>query len=277
MVTPSRAAVLALLCAADLLVMLDGMVVTVALPAIERDLGTAQADLQRVGTAYTLSLGAFLLVGGRAGDLYGRRRAPVAGLVIFALASLAAGLASATGSLLAARAVQGLGAALAVPAALALLTAAFRQQREREQALGTLSATLAGGMVAGLVLGGVLTASLGWPWCFFLVVPFGLAAAALAPAVLEESRDEQAPRPDLPGAALCAAGCGMLVFGIVRIERTASPPRPSSSPRCCSSPGSWPSSGAPPLPMSAAGCSSCATGRWAPTSRSSRTPAASPA
>ena len=105
-------------------------------------------------TASTLSLGAFLLVGGRAGDLYGRRRALVAG-----------------------------------------------------------------GMVAGLVLGGVLTASLGWPWCFFLVVPFGLAAAALAPAVLEESRDEQAPRPDLPGAALCAAGCGMLVFGLVRIER----------------------------------------------------------
>ncbi len=82
-----------------------------------------------------------------------------------------------------------------------------------------LSATLSGGMVAGLVLGGVLTASLGWPWCFFLVVPFGLAAAALAPSVLEESRDEQAPRPDLPGAALCAAGCGMLVFALVRIER----------------------------------------------------------
>jgi MFS family permease len=154
-------------------------------------------------------------VGGRAGDLC----ALVAGLVVFALASLAAGLARATGPLLAARAIQGLGAALAVPAALALLTAAFRQQREREQALGTLSATLAAGMVAGLVLGGVLTASLGWPWCFFLVVPFGLAAAALAPAVLEESRDEQAPRPDVLGAALCAAGCGMLVFGLVRIER----------------------------------------------------------
>jgi predicted MFS family arabinose efflux permease len=205
MVTRSRAAVLALLCAADLLVMLDGMVVTVALPAIERELGTARADLQWVVTAYTLPLGAFLLVGGRAGDLYGRRRALVAGLVTFALASLAAGLARATGPLLAARAVQGIGAALAVPAALALLTAAFRQQREREQALGTLSATLAVGMVAGLVLGGVLTAWLGWPWCFFLVVPFGLAAAALAPAVLEESRGEDAPRPDVPGAARRAA------------------------------------------------------------------------
>jgi MFS family permease len=136
MVTPSRVAVLALLCAADLLVMLDGMVVTVALPAIERELGTARADLQWVVTAYTLSLGAFLLVGGRAGDLYGRRRALVAGLVVFALASLAAGLARATGPLLAARAVQGLGAALAVPAALALLTAAFRQQRSASRRSG---------------------------------------------------------------------------------------------------------------------------------------------
>jgi EmrB/QacA subfamily drug resistance transporter len=218
---PSRAAVLALLCAADLLVMLDGMVVTVALPAIERDLGTDHADLQWIVTTYTLTLGAFLLVGGRAGDLYGRRRTLVAGLVVFALASLAAGLAGSTGMLLAARAVQGLGAALAVPAALALLAAAYRQQRERERALGILSATLDAGMVAGLVLGGVLTASLGWPWCFFVVVPFGLAAAALAPAVLEESRDAGAPRLDLPGAALCASGCGLLVFGIARLERAA--------------------------------------------------------
>jgi EmrB/QacA subfamily drug resistance transporter len=215
----TRTAVLALLCAADLLVMLDGMVVTVALPAIERDLGTAHADLQWVVTAYTLSLGSFLLVGGRAGDLYGRRRALVVGLSVFALASLAAGLATSTAALLVARAVQGFGAALAVPAALALLTAAFRQGRERERAVGLLSAVLDVGMVAGLVLGGVLTASLGWPWCFFIVVPFGLAAAALAPAVLEESRDEHAPPLDVPGAVLCAAGCGLLIFGLVRLER----------------------------------------------------------
>jgi EmrB/QacA subfamily drug resistance transporter len=221
MTSPTRAAALALLCAADLLVMLDGMVVTVALPAIERDLGTAHADLQWIVTAYTLSLGSFLLVGGRAGDLYGRRRALVAGLVVFAVASLAAGLAPSTGPLLAARAVQGLGAALAVPAALALLSAAYRSQRERERAVGLMSAVLDAGMVAGLVLGGLLTATLGWPWCFFIVVPFGLAAAALAPAVLEESRDDAAPRLDVPGAALCAAGCGLLVYGLVRFERDA--------------------------------------------------------
>ena len=130
----------------------------------------------------------------------------VIGMTVFALASLAAGLAPSTAALLAARAVQGIGAALAIPAALALLTARYRQERERERALGILSATLDVGMVAGLVIGGLLTASLGWPWCFFVVVPVGLAAAALAPLALEESSDEAAPPPDLPGAVLAATG-----------------------------------------------------------------------
>jgi EmrB/QacA subfamily drug resistance transporter len=174
--------------------------------------------LQWVVTAYTLSLGAFMLLGGRAGDLYGRRRMLVAGLTVFALASLGAGLAPATGPLLAARAAQGIGAALAIPAALALLSARFQPGRERERALGLLSATLDVGMVAGLVLGGVLTASLGWPWCFFIVVPLGVAAAALAPVALDESSDEDAPRLDLPGAVLAAGGCGLLVLGLVRVE-----------------------------------------------------------
>ena len=194
------------------------MVVTVALPAIQHDLGTDGAALQWVVTAYTLSLGAFLLVGGRAGDLYGRRRMLVAGMVLFALASLAAGLVPGTGALLAARAVQGIGAAFAIPAALALLSARYERERDRERALGVLSATLDVGMVAGLVIGGALTASLGWPWCFFLVVPVGLGAAALAPLALEESRAGDAPRLDLPGAGLAAAGCGLLVYGFVRLE-----------------------------------------------------------
>jgi EmrB/QacA subfamily drug resistance transporter len=199
-------------------VALDGMVVTVALPAIQHDLGTGRAELQWVVTAYTLSLGAFLLIGGRAGDLYGRRRMLMTGLTLFAVASLGAGLAPSTGALLAARAVQGIGAALAIPAAMALLSARYRQERERERALGLLSATLDVGMVTGLVLGGALTASLGWPWCFFIVVPLGLAAAAFAPFALEESSDDEAPRLDVPGAVLAAAGCGLLVFGFVRIE-----------------------------------------------------------
>ena len=211
--------VLVLLCAADVLVTLDGTVVTVALPAIEGDLGTSQADLQWVVTAYTLALGAFLLVGGRAGDLFGRRRMLIVGLIVFALASGAAGLAHTTGLLLSARAVQGLGAALAVPAALALLTTVYRQERERQRALGYMSAAMDLGMVAGLVLGGVITASIGWPWCFFLVVPIGLAAAALTPSALVESRDHTAPRLDLPGAALAAAGFGGLAFGISRIDQ----------------------------------------------------------
>jgi EmrB/QacA subfamily drug resistance transporter len=199
-------------------VALDGMVVTVALPAIQHDLGTGRAELQWVVTAYTLSLGAFMLIGGRAGDLYGRRRMLMTGLTLFAVASLGAGLAPSTGALLAARAVQGIGAALAIPAAMALLSARYRQERERERALGLLSATLDVGMVTGLVLGGALTASLGWPWCFFIVVPLGLAAAAFAPFALEESSDDEAPRLDVPGAVLAAAGCGLLVFGFVRIE-----------------------------------------------------------
>ncbi|TCC52154.1 MFS transporter [Kribbella pittospori] len=151
---PWHPTALVLLCAADLLVMLDGTVVTVALPAIERDLGTSRADLQWVVTAYTLTLGAFMLVGGRVGDLYGRRRALVVGLVVFGAASGMAGLARDTGLLLAMRAVQGLGAGLAVPAALALLAATYREERERQRALGYLSATLDVGMVAGLVVGG---------------------------------------------------------------------------------------------------------------------------
>jgi EmrB/QacA subfamily drug resistance transporter len=212
---------LALLFTADVLVTLDGTVVTVALPAIERALGTSHADLQWVVTAYTLTLGAFLLVGGRAGDLYGRRRAMIAGLILFALASGVAGFARDTGWLLSARALQGLGAAVAIPAALALLMATYREERRRQHALGLLSATMDVGMVAGLVLGGVLTATVGWPWCFFIVVPIGLAAAALAPATLLESRDDDAPGLDLVGAVLAATGFGGLAFGIAQIQHAA--------------------------------------------------------
>jgi EmrB/QacA subfamily drug resistance transporter len=209
---------LALLCAADVLVTLDGTVVTVALPAIQRDLGTSHGDLQWVVTAYTLTLGAFLLVGGRAGDLYGRRRMLIAGLIVFTLGSGAAGFARSTQVLLTARSVQGLGAALAIPAALALLMATYREERRRQRVLGLLTATMDVGMVAGLVLGGILTATLGWPWCFFLVVPIGLSAAALAPSAVRESRDDSAPSLDLLGAVLAAAGFGAMAFGIAQLE-----------------------------------------------------------
>lgn len=142
----------------------------------------------------------------------------VIGLVVFTAGSGLAGLAHTTELLLAARAVQGLGAALATPAALALLTTVYRQERERQRALGLLSATMDVAMVAGLILGGVLTATVGWPWCFFLVVPVGVVAAALAPPTLPESRDESAPRLDLPGAVLAATGFAMIAFGIARTD-----------------------------------------------------------
>jgi EmrB/QacA subfamily drug resistance transporter len=218
-VTDRQRVALAVLCAADVLVMIDGMVVAVALPAIRRDLGFSAAGLQWVVTAYTLALGSFLLVGGRAADLYGRRRTLVAGLLVFSAGSLAAGLAPEAAALLAARAVQGVGAALAVPAALALVAATFREGAERDRAIGLMAVMIDVGMVAGLVLGGVVTALLGWPWVFYLVVGPGLAAAALVPRALEESRDESAPRRlDVPGAALVAGGCGLLVLAVVQTE-----------------------------------------------------------
>jgi EmrB/QacA subfamily drug resistance transporter len=214
-----RRLALAALCAADMLVMLDGMVVAIALPAIQRDLGFSPAALQWVVTAYTVALGSFLLVGGRAADLFGRRRVLVAGMLAFSAGSLAAGLADTPAVLLTARAVQGLGAAAALPAALALLAATFRTGPERHRALGTMSATIDAGMVVGLIAGGVVTAALGWEWVFFLAVPAGLAAAALVPIALPESRDEEAPRRlDVPGSALVAAGCALLVLGFVQTE-----------------------------------------------------------
>lgn len=215
---PKLGRVLWTICAADLLVTLDGTVVTVALPAIQHDFQVAVADLQWVVTAYTMTLGAFLLIGGRAADRFGRRRVLVAGLVVFVTASAAAGLAPNSAVLFAMRALQGLGAALAVPAALAILTAVYRRERERQVALGYLSATMDVSMVAGLVLGGVLTATLGWPWCFFLVVPVGLTAAVLAPAVLPESRDDNASALDVRGCALAATSLGTLGLGIAQIE-----------------------------------------------------------
>jgi EmrB/QacA subfamily drug resistance transporter len=210
---------LVVLCAADVLVTLDGTVVTVALPAIGADLGFSRTSLQWVVTAYTLTLGSFLLVGGRIGDLYGRRRVLVAGLLVFTVASGIAGFSRDGALLLSARALQGLGAALAIPAALALLSSTYRQEHQRQRALGILSALMDIGMVAGLTLGGILTATVGWPWCFFVVVPVGIAAALLAPASVPESRDDEAPRLDLRGALLAASGFALLALGITQLEQ----------------------------------------------------------
>lgn len=211
---------LAVLFAAEFLVMLDGMVVSVALPAIQRDLAISTSNLQWVVTAYTVSLGAFLLVGGRAADRVGRRRMLTTGLALFAAASLAAAVARAPWLLLSARALAGLGAALALPAALGLLTASIPEGRRRDRALGYMSATIDVAMVTGAVLGGVITFALGWPWIFFLV---GLAAAvalALTQVVIEDVPGEhRTQRLDVLGSALLATGIGVLILSLTNAEQ----------------------------------------------------------
>ena len=184
---------LALLALAQFVVVLDASIVNVALPSIGRDLEFAQEDLSWVVNAYTLVFGGFLLLGGRMADLIGRRRMFIAGLVVFALASLAGGLATTPGMLIAARAVQGLGAALLSPAALSLVTVMFTEGAERNKAMGVWGAVAGSGGAAGVLLGGVLTEYAGWEWVLFVNVPIGLAAAAFAPRLLPESRDHGHP------------------------------------------------------------------------------------
>src|ERR687889_167082 len=185
---------LALLALAQFVVVLDAAIVNVALPSIGSDLNFSQDNLSWVVNAYTLFFGGFLLLGGRLADRLGRRRLFIAGMVLFALASLAGGLAQSDLWLIIARSVQGLGAALVSPAALSIVTTTFTEGAERNKALGVWGAVAGSGGAAGVLLGGVLTDALSWEWVLFVNVPIGIAAAALAPAVLAESRDERAHR-----------------------------------------------------------------------------------
>jgi MFS family permease len=214
-----RMLALGVLCSAHFLLGLDGVVVTVALPSIQHDIGLAGADAQWAITAYTLPFGGLLLLGGRLGDLLGRRRMLVVGLMVFAAASLLVGLSRSAAPFLASRAAQGVGAALAAPAALAVLTATFRA-RSRDLALGLLGASTDLAFVVGAVAGGVVTAALGWPWCFFLVVPLAAAGVVLVPRAVGESRDTTRPRQlDVAGALTATSGLVLLVLGFVDIER----------------------------------------------------------
>jgi MFS family permease len=209
---------LIVLSAADVLVALDGTVVSVALPSIQRGLGFSTTGLQWVVTAYTVTLGSFLLLGGRIADAAGPRRTLVAGLAVFTAGSLLAGLAGAPAALVGARAVAGFGAALAIPAALALIAAGTREGGERTRALGIVSAGIDVGMVLGAVLGGVVTAALGWRWAFLVAVPLGATAAALAPRVLDEGRVERPARIDPLGAAVVAGGVGLLILALTEAK-----------------------------------------------------------
>src|SRR3954453_20652812 len=172
---------LALLCVAQFVVVLDASIVNVALPTIGRELHFSESSLPWVVNAYVLTFGGFLLLGGRMADLLGRRRVFIAGLIVFALASLVGGLAQSEAWLIAARAVQGLGAAILSPAALSIVTNTFTEGAERNRALGVWGAVAGSGRAPGGLLGGVLTASLGWEWVFFVTTPIGIAAALLAP------------------------------------------------------------------------------------------------
>src|SRR6058998_1512817 len=207
---------LALLSAVQFMVVLDVAIVNVALPSIKVDLGFSQENLQWVISAYALFFGGFLLLGGRAADLLGRRRLFLAGLILFTLSSLLAGLAWSEGSLIAARSFQGLGAAIISPAALSILSTTFREGRERNIALGVWGAVGGFGAAAGVLLGGVLTDALSWAWIFFVNVPVGLAGLALAPLLLTESRDARVKTFDLPGAALVTGGLVTLVYAITQ-------------------------------------------------------------
>ncbi len=207
---------LALLCVAQFVVVLDASITNVALPTIGESLGISQDNLSWVVNAYVLTFGGFLLLGGRLADLLGRRRVFIAGLILFALASLAGGFAESETALIIARAVQGLGAAILSPAALSIVTTTFRDGSERNKALGVWGAVAGSGGAAGVLLGGVLTEYLGWEWVLWVNVPIGIIAAMLATSLIMESRSESETRAfDFAGAVSVTAGLSLLVFGLV--------------------------------------------------------------
>ena len=185
---------LALLCTVQFMVVLDIAIVNVALPSIGRDLDFSEDNLQWVITAYTLTFGGFLLLGGRAADLLGRRRMFMIGVGFFALASLACGLANSEATLIIARAVQGLGAAIISPAVLSIITTTFTEGAERNKALGVWGGVGGSGAAAGVLFGGILTKYLGWEWIFWVNVPVGALVLALTPLIVPESFRETARR-----------------------------------------------------------------------------------
>jgi EmrB/QacA subfamily drug resistance transporter len=215
----NRWLVLVVVCLAQFMVVLDATIVNVALPSIQHGLDFSPADLQWVINAYTLVFGGFLLLGGRAADLVGRKRLFVAGIAVFTVASLVNGLAQSSGMLVAGRALQGLGGALVAPAALSIITTTFPSPAERTRALGVWSAIAAGGGAFGLLLGGILTDLLSWQWIFFVNVPVGLATLAAAWRFVPESRVEGAHRSfDLAGAVTVTGGLVLLVYAIVKAQ-----------------------------------------------------------
>jgi EmrB/QacA subfamily drug resistance transporter len=207
---------LILLCFAQFIVVIDAAIVNVALPSIGEGLGFSQENLAWVVNAYVLTFGGFLLLGGRMADLLGRRRVFLAGLVLVAVASLAAGFSANEGQLIAARAAQGLGAAIISPSALSIITTTFSDGAERNKALGAWGAVAGLGGAAGVLFGGILTDGLGWEWVLWINVPVALVVAALTPPLVAESRSESETRHfDAAGAVTVTAGLSVLVYALV--------------------------------------------------------------
>src|SRR3954453_14869992 len=205
---------LALLSTVQFMVVLAIAVVKAALPSIQVDLGFSEQSLQWVISAYALVFGGFLLLGGRAADLLGRRRVFIGGLAVFTVGSLLAGLAWSEASLIGARGIQGLGAAILSPAALSILTTTFSEGRERNVALGVWGAVGGFGAAAGVLLGGVLTEALSWSWIFFVNVPVGVVGFPPPPRLLNETRAARGKTFDVPGAVLVTGGLVSLVYAI---------------------------------------------------------------
>ena len=216
---PRRWIALILLTATQFMLIIDVSIVNVALPTIERDLHFTDSSLQWVASAYALTFGGFLLLGGRMADLLGRRRLFMVGLAVFTVASLACGFATTNNQLIAARAVQGLGGAMIAPAALSILSTTFAEGEERNKALAVWGAVSGAGGAVGVLLGGVLTEYVGWEWVFFVNAPIGIAAILLAPRLLRESRVEDAIRSfDVIGAILVTASLSLLVYTVVKTD-----------------------------------------------------------
>src|SRR5215211_4282661 len=214
---PKKNLILALMCFAQFMVVLDVAIVNVALPSIQEDLGLRQSTLQWIVISYTLLLGGFLLLGGRLGDLLGRRRMLLTGMSLFTAASLVAGLAQSTEVLIAARAIQGFGAALILPSTLSILAMTFPEGQERNRALGIFGAVGGSSASVGVIASGLLTDGPGWRWIFFINVPVGIVLVSVAARLLPHDRPEVSVRHyDAAGATAVTSGLLLFIYGLNR-------------------------------------------------------------
>jgi MFS family permease len=215
---PNRWRMLAVIAIAQLMIVLDGSIVNVALPHMQAALGIADANRQWVVTAYTLAFGGMLLLGGRVADYWGRKRTFLVGLLGFASASALGGMPTSQEFIFAARGLQGLFAALLAPSVLSLMTVAFTDSKERAKAFAVFGALSGGGGAIGLILGGILTDGPGWRWVMWVNVPLALITASFAWFIVRESKSDGHPSYDLPGAALATSGRLSLVYGFTRVS-----------------------------------------------------------